>query len=238
MPNLMLAPSLPVSGFGQGALDGPAKTNDPEMQRVHRYTDHPRPLGQRVSCSFELKDTRRPPIVCLLNPRGPSAVVGFIVPVWIGEPIKGVTWRWTFSHVAQKRREVTVPCFADADPAAAVIGIRQMSNVAAPCSRLRPCVVFGHPAHAVRSQLGAGPLTRQATTTPRRSALEVPALYNDRASTRASALPVDTAAIARGHADYRQARKGAPGNVNDWSSNHSAILHDYQIVRQGRNTCC
>lgn len=135
-----------------------------------------RPVNETHCVSVVSEHSGGAPIPGLLGAGSPSAVARLIVAV-IVDALDRVRWRRLPAHVGKEVRVIVQPAVTDGNTSASVPLKSAGRLVVAPANHIRPADVFGRELSASRRAVGrrSGPrkFSLQASTTSRRSALEV-----------------------------------------------------------------
>jgi len=127
--------------------------NRPASEQTHfergvRNTDHLTPVGKGHGSITPRVELRPASVSVLDEPRGPSTICGFVVPI-IVNAVNGVPRRWAHTHVVSEGCERLSPSLADGDTASTPIRIANHSRVSAALNHFGPAPIFGGSESAV-----------------------------------------------------------------------------------------
>lgn len=161
--------------------------------------------------AVDLKDATIALVVGLLQPSGPAAITGLVMPVQI-DTVKAVS-RWAWPHVGPKCREVIAPAFAHANSSSAIACISIVARIFATLNSARPSVILARVCHAVAIVVALG---LEAATATHIASSQRCAVSNFRPAAVTAAIPMCTLVAVGGLRDDNQASETLAGKVNRW----------------------
>ena len=155
-----------------GIVKAPAKFHDAVSQDAWRQPLPTSPFRDGQSLASPGHAAIAAPIVCLLDARGPAAILRRIRSVVV-DAIQCVLWPWTWAHVHEEGQERPLPASTHTDPAEPVVLVTPIRRLRTSLDHAFPTSVLRRVLHAVRDRPLARSFFSEAATRLRRSSLQV-----------------------------------------------------------------